>query len=117
MKLLVVIIGLLFFVACEYNSKIVLSKKLPLILKIEDNSIIKHLSIGYAKNDVLEINLSDNTTQVSIDSIIIKNRPKSIDSLYTPNEDYSISTKTNKTTGGVIFHVDSQKNIIVTLNK
>ena len=102
------------FSSCEFRAKLLLSKKSPVIIKSAAGSYITDISIGYLKNEIYEVNMPPNTSSVSIDSLILTRWPIKKENIYIIGTDYSISLKTNKGTGGVIFHIDEQNNIIVT---
>jgi hypothetical protein len=109
--------------SCEYNSKIILSKREPIVLSTSDKASIKKLSISYRKkgntsySNLLEIDLPEMTREVLLDSILAKKVPISPKGLYIPYEDYSVAIRTSKGIGGVQFYVDSSHNVIVIFNR
>jgi len=115
------LILLLAFTSCEYYSKINLSSRLPLIVKLEDNAKIIWLTVSKKtqKNDLPIIEIKHYkerpTGFINFDFLSSNYMVTSgvLDTLkFEPNKDYSIYIKTDKGYAGGEFYVDKDGNII-----
>lgn len=109
--------------SCEYDSKINVTRKVPVKLYTRDESNIKNISIsikGAGETNyinLIDIDLPEGIKEVLLDSLIAKNKQTNLIEVYLPGAQYSVIVKTTKGIGGLEFYVDSYKKVVVTLIK
>lgn len=118
-NLIKTILHVLFLSSCEYQSKVTLSDKAPLVVNIDDKSVIKRMDISEKlKGDqyyhsIFKIEFNSKITKVLLDTLIRTGDSLQLTDFYVPYKEYSIYIKTDKGSAATYFRFDSIQNVIV----
>lgn len=113
-KFLILLVIMTEMIACEYDSKIILSEKLPLTIRTENNISIDEFELSEIRNNkaitLLDWEPSQTTKKIDFNQILKEAKNHAFDS-FNPNLTYSIYLNTSAGYSFINFKVDTLGNI------